>query len=272
MIKNITCPNCNFTKKVPEEKIPRGMKLAKCPQCKQTFEIDPKDDSDNASHQDMIDNVSGTEEAHNTGTGMAEDPGYFKALWQTLKGAMFSPTEFFSGKRQEQGIGESLAFGVLMGALGSMFGIFWTSLLGSPVLTFILKILPESANLNSLSVNHFAVKDLIISPLLVLISMFITTAIYHCCLFILGGATRGFAGTFKACAYSNATSIFNLVPFIGQFIGFIWGMVIMAIGVREIHETSTLRAVLAMLLPLFLLIILGIILGFVVAFYFSSQL
>jgi len=266
MIKNITCPNCDFTKKVPEEKIPEGIKFAKCPQCNKTFEIDPKEDPGSASFQEPSDNVSDTEESFSTGNITDEQSGYFKVLWQTFKGALFSPTVFFRGKRQEKGIGESFAFGMLLGSVGAMFGIFWQFLLDSQELSFVLELLPEF-----ITMNHLFLGYIIISPFLVFIFMFITAAVLHCCLFILGGANRSFADSFKASAYSNASSVFNLIPYIGQYIGVIWGLIVLVIGLRELHETSTLRAVFALLLPLFLLILLGIVLGFVAAFLFSSQ-
>ncbi len=39
MTLKITCPFCDFTKQMPEEKIPPGAKWANCPRCKHRFEF-----------------------------------------------------------------------------------------------------------------------------------------------------------------------------------------------------------------------------------------
>lgn len=266
MIINITCPDCNFSKNVPTEKIPEGIRFAKCPRCSNTFELPPITDQGTAPQEkDDLDFINKFKPDYET--IMPEELGYFTELWKTFTGVLFSPDRFFSEKKQELGVVQSFAFGMLMGSLGAMFGAFWQFLLSSQGLSFILKVFPES-----FTVNHLFLGYIIISPLLVIISMFITTAILHSCLFILGGTTRGFAGTFKACAYSNATSIFSLIPLIGGVIGAIWGLVVMVIGLREIHETSTIRAVFALLIPVFILSILGVFLVFIAFFIFSSQL
>ena len=267
MIIEITCPNCNFSKKVPQEKIPDGIKLAKCPRCGNTFNINPVDDPSDLSQEKLIGNPTKTEGSESAGKIIDEEAGYFTVLLHTFKGALFSPVKFFREKRQEETIGQSFAFGVLTGSLGAMFGIFWQFILNVQEFSSFLRVLPDAFTLNRLFLAY-----IIISPFLVMFFMFLTTAVFHCCLFILGGATRGFGGTFKACAYSNAASVFNLIPYIGWLIKMIWGLVIMVIGFREIHETTSSRAVFALLIPFLILVIIGIFLGFVAAIYLTSQL
>lgn len=267
MIINITCPHCNFSKKVPGEKIPEGIKFARCPSCKQTFEINPAINTDVSSPQELTGRTREPEASERSVCVNDEEAGYFTVLWHTFRSALFSPVELFSEKRQEKAIGQSLAFGLLTGSLGTMFGVFWRFILSSQDFSYVLRVLPDS-----ITVNHIFIGYIIISPFLVLILMFITAAIFHFCLYILGGATRGFWGTFKACAYSNAASIFNIIPFIGWLIDMIWGIVIMVIGLREIHETTTFKAVFALLIPFFLLVVFGIVIGLLAAFYLSSQL
>jgi len=182
-----------------------------------------------------------------------DEPGFFTGLWQTLKGILFSPTDFFSGIREVTGLRDSFAFGILMGSIGSMFGFFWQFLISSRDISLIARIFPESVSTNSIFMGL-----IIITPLLVLINVIIVTLILHCCLFILQGVNKGLDGTLKVVLYSNATSIYSLIPYIGGLIGLIWSMVIVVIGLREIHQTSTLRAFLALFLPFALLLILGI--------------
>ena len=39
MTVDLTCPFCSFSKKVPKEKIPAGVRWATCPRCQRRFEI-----------------------------------------------------------------------------------------------------------------------------------------------------------------------------------------------------------------------------------------
>jgi predicted Zn finger-like uncharacterized protein len=139
MIINITCPNCNFSKKVPREKIPRGLKYAKCPRCSSTFELPSADDPEEIEESDFNDVVN-----PGSGTDTLDEEGYFTGLWKTLRGILFSPTVFFRDLRKRSGIGDALAFGILLGSIGSMFGIFWQFLLDPKGITYIARLLPES--------------------------------------------------------------------------------------------------------------------------------
>ena len=260
MIINITCPNCGFSKKVSRDKIPEGIKFAKCPSCSNTFELPLINDQYAAPQEDeSIDFENSVSTAHEPVT--LDEGGYFTVLWKTFAGILFSSGNFFSGKRKEAGLTDSFLFGMLLGSVGAMFGLFWEFLLESQSVSYITRVLPES-----ITSNHIFLGLIILSPVLVLINVLIVTLVLHFFLFVLGGANKGFEGTFRVVLYSNATSIFNLIPYIGGFIAFFWNCVVLVIGLREIHETSTLRALFSLLLPFFLLFILGI----VAAIYLAS--
>jgi len=49
----------------------------------------------------------------------------------------------------------------------------------------------------------------------------------------------------------------ELVPFIGRFIGWLWHFIVQVIGLREMHETSYLRTIIAMILPIVLIFIIS---------------
>ena len=84
-----------------------------------------------------------------------------------------------------------------------------------------------------------------------LIGTFIGAGILHVCLLITGGEKNGFEATFRVVAYSSgATALFQVLPFCGGIIGGIWALVAQIIGAREMHETTTGKAVVAVLLPL----------------------
>ena len=57
-------------------------------------------------------------------------------------------------------------------------------------------------------------------------------------------------------AYSQATRIWSIVPLIGSPIGWVWRSIVQIIGLREIHETSYFRVILAFVIPVGLIFLL----------------
>jgi hypothetical protein len=92
---------------------------------------------------------------------------------------------------------------------------------------------------------------LVLAPLWLALGMFIGSGILHLCLMILGGANRPFETTFRVLCYAcGATYLFSIIPFCGGYISPIYNIVLLCIGLPRAHETSTGKAVMAVLLPL----------------------
>ena len=133
------------------------------------------------------------------------------------------------------------------------------------ILHFVLWTIPEELMGHvSMSLIFFAI--IIISPLFVTITMFIASAVLHLLLLIVRGGKNGFEATFRVVSYSQAAQIWGVIPFVGGFIGGLWILIVQIIGLREIHETSYLRVILALLIPvaLILLLVLAIVIPLLV--------
>jgi hypothetical protein len=68
-------------------------------------------------------------------------------------------------------------------------------------------------------------------------------------LLILRGGKNGFGSTFRVVSYSQAAQLCGLVPFVGGFVGGIWQLIVMIVGLKEIQETSYFRVIMAFLIP-----------------------
>jgi hypothetical protein len=86
----------------------------------------------------------------------------------------------------------------------------------------------------------------------------------------VGGNQRGFEATFRAISYSHSALLFHIVPIVGTFVGGIYLFILAILGVREGHEISTGKAVLAVLLPLIIVFGLGILLAISIPFLVGS--
>ncbi len=264
MIIEITCPKCNFSKQVSQEKIPPGIKFAKCPRCNENFELPVVNDEEKAPREiKIIDTEPIDPVPAETSPVITEEAGYFSELLKSLKEVLFSPASFFNRVKGDTGLGEAFAFGILLGSIGAMFTFFWQFILQEQDISYITRLIPETASINSI---FFGL--IVVSPFLVLINVIVTAFVIHVSLAVLQGATKGITGTLKVILYSNAASIFSLVPYVGGIVAFIWSLTIIITGLREIHEISGLKALSALLLPLFFMFILTIF----AAVYLASKI
>lgn len=235
MIVEIVCPNCAFTAKVAKEKIPQGVRWATCPRCKGRFEFSPR--------------IPGQGDKEGQRVPSAWENRIQVGLWSgittTFKAVLFSPRGLFHKLALQGGMREPLAFGLLWGSLGTMFGVFWQFLMISehllsmrdwPLGEFTGIILFLAANL--------------LTPLYVLTSIFVSSALLHGCLLIFKGGENGFQATFRVVSYSQAACALAVVPFVGSAAGWIWQLCVQFIGLREIHGISYGKVFAAFLLPL----------------------
>jgi hypothetical protein len=258
MTLKLTCPYCRFSKDVTEEQIPTGAKWATCPSCGQRFEFSKAKGIGGG----LTGNAPGkTDEIHGEGKRTKRrrrraapwekrsDLGIWKGIYQTTKAVLFSPEKMFRGLTVNGGYGEPTAFGLLVGSLGRMFGLFWLFLLmaGSRFLSDI----PVSGHY---TLGFIFLGVITITPFLVCLNIFINSALLHILLLLVGGAKNGFEATFRVVCYSQAAHLLSLIPIMGGWIDGIWKLVVQIIGVREIHETSYGRVIIAFLIPLFLII------------------
>ncbi len=98
-------------------------------------------------------------------------------------------------------------------------------------------------------------------------SLFITGSWTHLFVRAFGGR-KGYGNTIKAFAYGNTPLfLFGWIPFVGMLFP-VWALVLNIIGIRQLHEISTGRAIGAVLLGIVaLMIIVALIVLFVVLFF-----
>jgi predicted Zn finger-like uncharacterized protein len=261
----IKCPHCEFTAKIPEERIPPRAKYANCPKCKKRFQIKPA-----APPSDLGDTAPLVYAPREEGISSMrtqyheiriptpwEDRvrvGLWKGIYKTLINTVFNPLRTFKTMKHDSGIKDPLAFGLLFGSLGLMFSIFWD---------FALAPWGAGGSFGSAFSNISALilfpALMALSPLLVLAYLFIFAGIIHLFLMMVRGGKNGFEATFRTVAYGQATQFFGIIPFIGGFISGIWALVVEIIGLKEIHATSYIRVLFAIFLPIILIVILAVL-------------
>src|SRR5438876_4710685 len=185
--------------------------------------------------------------------------GLFNAFIETLQMVLSTPVAAFTAMKREGGLGEPLLYAIIGGTFGAVFAITYN---------FVLRSFTPFADRHDALPHLFAglgwIFLLVLTPLFVVIGMFVLSAILHVCLMIVGGAKQSFETTFRVvCFAEGSASPLLVIPFCGGFIVGIWKIILYCIGLTHAHETDTGRVVIAVLLPLivccggFLLLIFG---------------
>jgi hypothetical protein len=115
--------------------------------------------------------------------------------------------------------------------------------------------------------------SIILGPIFAAIGLFIGAAIIHLLvMLIVGSRNGGFEATFRVLAYASVTSLVSWIPLIG-WIASLYGIYLGIVGVREMHNTTTGKAAIVVLIPavVVLLLVLALI-ALVGAFlFFGAQ-
>jgi hypothetical protein len=189
--------------------------------------------------------------------------GLVKAWLDTVGLLIGKPGEAFALMRPEGGLVDPLLFGLIGGCAGSFVSILFQGLMQS-IPGFGSR--NDVFNLFGLSHWAFIIIYAVLSPLLVLLGLFIGSAILHLCLMLVGGANRSFETTFRVvCFSSGAANLFSMIPMCGGLIAAVYQVVLDCIGLTRAHQTTTGKALMAIFLPLIVCcgvsILFGVILG-----------
>lgn len=291
----IICPKCEFMQDVPDEKIPPKAEKATCPKCGEKFqfrsvsqqdftiekpveqeeehfrenspvsdELSQKDKDDDSIWSRLENMGNGQEDAPKTeqakGSGYEvpwetlEESGFFPGFIETVKRAMLAPSAFFY-KMPLKGFVMPLAFFLMISVIQALATFIWN----------MAGIFPTAAQhdagglgMGVMGLGSFFI--VIVYPIFMGIWLFIASGITHLFLTLFQAGKSGFEGTFRATAYGSAPMILGLLPFLGPLVGAVWSLGVTIIGYKQIHETSFLKVIVAMITPLIIIMVLATLL------------
>ena len=177
-----------------------------------------------------------------------QERGFFNAFIETLSMVLTKPAEAFSVMKREGGLGEPLIYALIGGCVGGIAS-FLFSLGFQSFGLFTDRHNNSLAAMAGMGIGSAAM--VIVLPLIIVVGLFIGSAIVHLCLMIVGGANQSFETTFRVLAFSQGSAgPLQIIPLCGGLISGVWAVVCNCIGLARAHETDTGRAVLAVFLPL----------------------
>lgn len=170
-------------------------------------------------------------------------------VWETLKGSIFQPMEFFGRMRKEGDYVAPMYYLALTSFVGTLVSVVWQVPLQA--MSLIGQNQGGGGNqgveVGAFVLGMFCV--VILSPILAVAGSFISAAINHLMLMLFGGANHSFETTYRVICYvTGATVMINAIPCVGGCIA-IWGIVMQIIGLHKAHDTDLWRAACAVLVP-----------------------
>jgi hypothetical protein len=185
--------------------------------------------------------------------------GFFPALFETVKLFVTSPTEAYARAKERGDYLSPLLFAVIIGWVMGIIGQLWNLLFQGAWLSMIPADFRDQMGAMGMGASSAAgfVLGLILTPVIIVVVVFIWSGIVHLFLMMLGGhkqSASGFEGTFRAIAYAQTASLAQIIPIpvIGGLIALVWSIVLYVIGLVRMHRTSTGKAAGAVLLPIVL--------------------
>ncbi len=178
-----------------------------------------------------------------------ERPGapFFESLVETAKRFLSRPVEAYESMPVTPQLARPIAWIVIFGWIGIIASQIWSILLR----TTVMSLLPQREGMSGfVAPIAVSVVFMVLAPILVLIGLFVWSAIVHLFLLMLGGAGSGFTATVRVICYAHTTDVLQVVPFCGGLIAGVWGIVLSVLGLAVAHRTTRGKALLAVLLPL----------------------
>jgi hypothetical protein len=178
---------------------------------------------------------------------------------RTVQNVVINPIGFFRSIPKQGNFVNPLVFALICAVISGILG---------GIVNFLIGLAFSSGNQGVTSAFLSLIGNIILTPIGLAIGLFIGAGIYHLLVLLLAKPSNaGFEATFRVVAYASVIQLVSWIPIVGIVAG-LYGIVLSVFGIREVHNTTTGRAVAVVLIPIavvFLLVLL--IFGAALLFY-----
>ncbi len=185
--------------------------------------------------------------------------------FELMKGFLFDPVSTFQKVRSAD-LGDALKYYLVIVVINAILSAIVGLIMVSAIWAMFAPILNQIGIPVSLAAGAGVVVFAIVMIFVQLLMIFISAAWFHIFVYLLGGR-KGYLQTLKSLSYGSTPSmLIGWIPFIG-IIGGIWSFILSILGVRELHEMTTGKAAIAVILAV---VVLAIIIILIAAFFFIA--
>jgi len=188
--------------------------------------------------------------------------GFKSAFFGTVKNALFSPDQFFLTMVSSGQKSPLLFLIVLQIPLGIIALIFSQIMIEAFLGDWLMNIF-EAAEMDEIPEFGVGMTDYLLIPIQIIIGQYIATIVIHLGVLIFRGK-GGFDHTFNVVAYSSVSDVFLIIPLFGPLMSFVYGFILMFMGLKRVHMMSGTRAFFVLMLPLFAVFVSAIFIAIIV--------
>jgi hypothetical protein len=172
----------------------------------------------------------------------------------TVQAVILRPVDFFRGILRRGDLINPLIFAIICYEVSAILG-------------GLLRLVGIGANQGFGSF----IASIILAPIFAAIGLFIGAGILHLLvMLIVGSRNSGFEATYRVGAYAAVTSLVSWIPLIGWILS-LYGIYLGIVGIREMHNTTTGKAALVVLIPAAVVFLLVVLVLGAAAFLIFSQ-
>lgn len=171
-----------------------------------------------------------------------EPSDFFRSFFGTVRAVILAPAAFFDDLDRQRSSGSAVLFGVICAVINLLL-LYAVA----PVDSWIRGETNPAA-------DRFYWIFLALSPLFAWIGLYLTAAVQHLFVGVFVRSRKGFNATLRVNAYASAVALLSWIPIVG-YLASLYGLYVTMLGIRELHETTTKRASLAILVPLLVFVV-----------------
>jgi hypothetical protein len=182
----------------------------------------------------------------------------------TARGVALDPANFFRGIQRQGDFISPLVFALICAAVAAVLGA---------IIGFLFTLVAGNQGIGGAFIGMIA--SIVRSLISVAIGLFIGAGIWHLLvMLIVKPSNAGYEATFRVAAYSTVVYLVSWIPILGWLLS-LYAIYLGVVGVREVHNTTTGKAAMVVLIPIavigFLLAILFLIAGVVLFSVLNNQ-
>jgi len=176
-----------------------------------------------------------------------------------VRRVVLRPVGFFAGLPRRGSLLNPLVFALICTEIAAIVGgILSLAGVGGAFVTGYGFQVPENQGLGEF------IGSVVFAPVGSAIGVFVVAGIAHLLVRLVVGANNaGFGATFRVAAYTSVTSLVSWIPFVGGLLA-LYGIYLSVVGIREMHNTTTGKALVVVVLPVIVIVVLAL-LGLLVA-------
>ena len=169
-----------------------------------------------------------------------------------LRRVVFQPSAFFAGLPRQGSLLSPLVFALVCTEISVLLVGLLTFLDVPGGVTWLFGARGNQGFLAFLG-------GLVIAPIAGTVGVFLTALVTHLLvILVVGSGHSGFGATFRIVSYSSVTSLLGWLPFFGWIFS-LYRLYLATVGIREMHATTTGKALLIVVLPAIVILILVLV-------------